>query len=204
MEVETIQMPKEIAEQEYKKYLKFVKERQDKRIDEMKRCLYEMKKGCKLIDIHKVMEHAGLNKNWQPKLAIARADWKQVFFVKQDEGRGYFSPRSDNTWQKDEYDNEKIEINKNTFMEWKREVGKDGKATWQIEKKAIKTKVPLIPVDLIPEGNLDNYFILWEVMQWEDLPQTKDPLLLKRISENMFAILGAWDITPLEQAILDK
>ncbi|KKL76663.1 hypothetical protein LCGC14_2042670 [marine sediment metagenome] len=55
----------------------------------------------------------------------------------------------------------------------------------------------------MPEGDLKNYYILWEVKLWEILPEVKDPFLLKRISQNMFVILGAWDITELERAIIE-
>jgi len=49
---------------------------------------------------------------------------------------------------------------------------------------------------------LSNYYILWESKEWEDLPETKDPFLLKRLSENLFVILGSWDLTDLEQSII--
>jgi hypothetical protein len=64
------------------------------------------------------------------------------------------------------------------------------------------TKVPIIPAELMPEGSLTNYYVLWEVKEWEELPEPKDPYLLKRISENLFVVLGAWEITDLERAII--
>ena len=54
----------------------------------------------------------------------------------------------------------------------------------------------------MPDGDLSGYYILWEVRDWKDLPETKDPLLLKRITENLFVILGAWELTDLEQSII--
>ena len=71
-----------------------------------------------------------------------------------------------------------------------------------MENKRIKTKVPIIPVEILPDGDLKNYYILWEASEWEELPETKDPILLKRISENLFVILGVWDLTELEQSII--
>ncbi len=73
---------------------------------------------------------------------------------------------------------------------------------WDIQTPKIKTKVPIIPAQLIPDGNLKDSYILWEVERWEDLPQKDDPLLLKRITENLFVILSAWEVTDLEQSII--
>ena len=91
MEIEKIQMPKERAREEWKKYNVLIKGRHDKYLEDMKKCMFELSKGRELIDIYKVMESAGVNKTYHPKLAIARADWKKVIFLKKDAGRGIFS-----------------------------------------------------------------------------------------------------------------
>lgn len=211
MELEKIQMPKDKAKGEWKIYNDLIKKRHDKYLEEMKKCMYQLSQGKALIDIYKVMEKAGVNKNYQPKLAISRADWKIVQFCKVDDGRGFFynpDRRSHGDWAiKNEGD---IDLQPQTFIQWTRV--KEQKITinkdtvdvdgWEIANKRIKTKVPIIPAQLIPEGNLTAYYILWEVERWEDLPQTKDPLLLKRITENLFVILSAWEVTDLEQSII--
>jgi hypothetical protein len=188
-------MPKEQAKEEWKKYCEVLKKRKEKFLKVMKDAYFQMKEGNELIDIYKVMKQTGLNENNQPKLAIARADLKFVYFIKQDEGAGFFSAERTN-WggQKDN-----VALPQNTFkVHWERIDGQ----TWNIKSKELKTKVPIIPIEILPEGNLQNYYILWETNEWEELPETKDPLLLKRISENLFAILGSWDLTELEQSII--
>ena len=213
MEIEKIQMPKEKAKAEWRIYNDLIKKRHDKYLEDMKKSMYQLSKGRELIDIYKIMENAGVTKNFQPKLAIARADWKEVQFCKQDDGRGFFYDPDrkkyyGGVWAvKNEGD---IDLRPQTFMQWARvkEQRKDSKDnivnvdSWQIANEKCKTKIPIIPAQLIPDGNLSNYYILWEVQKWEDLPETKDPLLLKRITENLFVILGAWEVTPLEQSII--
>lgn len=78
-----------------------------------------------------------------------------------------------------------------------------------IKNKLIKTKVPVVPAQFLPRGKLDNYYILWEVEDWENIPPRKDPIpprkdpiLLKRISNNLFAVLAVWKLTKLEQSII--
>lgn len=210
MEIEKIQMPKEKAKVEWKKYIDLIKKRYDKYLEDMKNCMYHLSQGKDLIDINKVMEKAGINKNYQPKLAIARADWKELHFHKKDSGRGFFAGSNKSWFIKSDGD---IDLPPETFIQWLR--GKDdlklkSGETYQVDKSEewaipnadIKTKVPIIPAQLMPEGNLSKYYILWEVKEWEELPEQKDPLLLKRITENLFVILSSWEVTSLEQSII--
>ncbi len=208
MEIQKIQMPKEKAKAEWRLYNDLIKKRHDKYLEEMKKCMYELSKGKELIDINKVMEKVGVSKNYEPKLAIAKAEWKEVYFSKKDSGRGFFSNNKGEWYQKSNGD---IDLPPETFTQWLRVKEnikmKDGSvrqadSTWNIQNPKIKTKVPIIPGHLIPEGSLKNHYILWEVDKWEDLPKKDDPILLKRITENLFVILSAWDVTELEQSII--
>lgn len=202
VEIEKIQMPKDKAKEEWKLYNDLIKKRHEKYLEDMKSSMYHLSKGRELVDIYKVMENAGVNKNYEPKLAIARADWEEAFFHKKDSGRGYFSGK-DSDWPSKSDGH--VDLQPQTFMDWPRRLDGDGKpitSEWAIQNSKIKTKVPIIPVLLMPDGNIDSYYILWEVKVWEELPETKDPLLLKRITENLFVILGAWEVTPLEQSII--
>lgn len=208
MELQKIQMPVEKAKVEWKIYNDLIKKRHDKYLEDMKNCMYQLSQGKELIDINKVMEKAGLNKSYQPKLAISRADWNEVIFNKKDSGRGFFSLNQSTWYSKSNGD---IDLPPETFTEWPRtkdDITMADKTTrkaenkWQIQTPNIKTKVPIIPGSLVPEGSLTGFYILWEVEKWEDLPKQDDPILLKRITENLFVILSAWDVTDLEQSII--
>jgi hypothetical protein len=66
--------------------------------------------------------------------------------------------------------------------------------------------VPIVPPSV--RGNLDlsQHFILWEVERWADnareVGPDVDPFLLRRVGSDLYAVVGSWDLTPLEQAIL--
>lgn len=196
-EISTMKMPKAQAKEEWKKYCEVLKTRKEKFLKIMKDAHYQMKEGRELLDIYKVMKETGLNENGEPRLAIARADLKEVYFEKRDTGTGAYG--TELHWNGVKRDKDQIELPQKTFdIHWKRE----GNSTWQIDKKVLKTRVPIIPIEILPDGNLKNFYILWESNEWEDVPETKDPILLKRISENLFAILGCWDLTELEQSII--
>jgi hypothetical protein len=196
-------LPEDQAREEWKKYCEVLKTRKEKYLRVMKDAMYQMKEGNPIIDVYEAIRKAGLNKNNEPRFAISRADLSTVYFRKRDEGTGKFG------WEKysstdivDSRDN--INLPANLFkIHWDRAKNRDGTdATWEIEKQLLKTKVPIIPVEILPDGDLENYYILWEVKEWESLPETKDPFLLKRISENLFAVLGQWDVTELERAVI--
>lgn len=192
-----ITMPEEQAAEEWKKYTSLLKTRKEKYLEIMKKAHYEMKKGRELLDVYKVMKIAGLNDSGEPKLAIARADIKKVIFRKRDKGTGTFE--MEEGWNRGGVRTD-IELPQETFnIHWERVTPNN---SWSIKKERIKTKVPIIPPELMPEGDLKNHYVLWEPLEWEELPETKDPILLKRISQNIFVILGSWDLTPLEQSIL--
>lgn len=198
--VQKIIIPEEQAKQEWKKYCELLKTRKDKHLKIMKESMYWAKKGKALIDVYETIQKAGLNKSNEPRFAIARADINQVRFEKRDTGSGNYL--MEEGWNRGGW-NTDVNLPQKLFkIQWERNLKPDGTPDWGIKDKVLRAKVPIIPAELMPEGDLKNYYILWEVKEWEKLPEVKDPFLLKRISENMFVILGAWDITELERAII--
>ena len=142
-------MPKEKAKEEWKVYNEIIKKKHDKYLEEMKKCMYQLSQGKALIDINKVMEKAGVTKKYEPKLAIARADWKEVFFNKKDSGRGFFSGKQTSWYVKSDGD---VDLPPETFAQWlrvqddiKMQDGTIRKADsrWAIQIPSIKSKVPI-------------------------------------------------------------
>lgn len=197
----TIEMPEEQAKKLWKEYNEVIKKRKEKYLKDLKACYYQLSKGKKLIDIYAIMSKTKLDVNGEPRLAIARADWKEVFFNKRDTGTGVFSDQTKMHWD----DTQKGEVGfpSQTFPNWKRKKDKDGNATSDIWRERISAGVPLIPAKFLPEGSLENYYILWEIKDWKEfIPPARDPFLLKRLTNNLFAVLAAWDITALERSII--
>lgn len=189
-----ITMNKEEAEKELKEYREIVKTRGEDYLKQIKESLYHLSQGRSILDMNIVMKVGGINEEGEPKLAIARSDWNRVRFRKQQVGAGRFF-RDDNSGLK-----MNVSIPENTFPKWN-EKEKADRFEEKIIRKTISTKVPIVPAQFLPKGKLENYYILWEVDKWNEEPP-KDPILLKRIEENTFVVLGAWDLTPLEQSII--
>ena len=196
IKVPKISMPKDQAKEEWKKYNLLLKTRKEKYLKTMKDAMYHMKKGKELIDVYLITKKFGLNKKGLPRIAISRADIPKLFFRKRDTGSGRFE--MEEGWDRKGWKSD-IELPQETYgVHWPRAEN----SQWQILNEMIKTKVPRVPIEMMPDGDLKNYYILWEVKEWENIPDAKDPLLLKRISQNLFVILGTWDVTPLEQSIM--
>jgi len=200
MDKTLIKMNKEEAQKHYQEYLDATKVRKEKYVEELKNLYRHLSEGAKVIDIYEAMKQAGVNENGEPKLGIAPASWKKVFFKKQFLGAGVFC---EGRWQ--EGKSEAVALPSGTFKEWK---SVPAPAEWdkdrvKIEREMIETKVPLVPAVLLPESkSMNGYYILFEVGEWNEVPVAKDPYLLKRINANAFVVLGKWDITEVELAVM--
>jgi hypothetical protein len=183
---------KERATREYLKYLKLCKTRKDQQFEDLKKLYYQLSKGKKIIDIFEAFKFAGLNEKEEPRLAIARANLKEISFKKLGNGSGEFR---ESTWN---YNKSDVHLPEGIFPNFKLKEG----STWDIkEPQTLKTKIPIICGKNIPsKEDLKNYFVLWEVEKW-DIPP-KDPFLLKRVTKNLFIIIDKWNLTKLEQALV--
>ena len=201
MNAPTIKIDEEKAKEIYKDYLEIVKTRKEKYLKQLKQIYYHLSKGHQVLDIYEVFKESGVNKDGEPKLAICRADYRDCFFSKLPLGSGFFA-KYHSTYRTS--NKGAVILPSNTFPEWKtipepNEFNKDREV---IERQSLKTKVPICPAHLLPKGKLDNYYILWEVSEWNEVPVVKDPFLLKRVNSNAFIVLAEWDLTSVEQAVI--
>jgi len=63
-------------------------------------------------------------------------------------------------------------------------------------------QVPLVPVHLRPKHSLENYHILWEAEWTKRYPV--DPYLLRRFGGDAWLVVAAWDLTPVERAVMEQ
>jgi hypothetical protein len=202
MKVEAIKMAKKEAKKELKKYEKLLETRKDKYLKQLKDAYHYLSKGKKIIDIYEVFKATGVNENEEPKLAIAPASSDEIYFCKMTHGKGVFSDRRPprNYWgerpAKGLPPRYNVVLPRGTFPDWSREGS-------VINARVIKTSVPIIPAQFVPEGSLSDYYLLWEAVGWEEVSiPPRDPILLKRLSKNLFAVLAAYELTKLERAIM--
>ncbi len=139
--------------------------------------------GKPILDLSAAFRSTGLSEQFLPRLGFARAYWKECHF--------------DGYW------------NRFSFARNVRR-GRDNvlaipRGSWDlnlVSRKSAFTKVPFIPpaVRKAMKLNIENYFILFEVTDWKQYPA--DPYLLQHITNNLYVVVGEWDLTPLEVALL--
>ena len=206
MQVEELAMPKKKAEEEFQALKQAFKQNAKLKRNQIRQDLYQVSKfmrhGKKVIDIYESFKKSGLNEDGNPKLAICPADAKRCYLVRRSEGSALFSGRRIRyryTPPRTSYGD--IALPEDTFDFPKTEYGS------LMGDDFLETTVPLIPAKILVQEVkvlLKNFHILWEVEPdaWKTMRPPRYPILLKRLTPNVFGILATWNLTPLERAII--
>jgi hypothetical protein len=192
MNVELIKIPQDVAKAKLASYRKAIAAREHSKAAAAVRAEYEQieagykaaARGLPLIELSKAMAMGGWDEQGRPKFAVARADLRQVSgSVGPSEVR--FSTRG---WER--------RHGNFTFRRSDMPARPTGNTWWNAT--AI---VPMVPPDVLPRPDLDlsRRVILWEA-DWLAAPV--DPLLLLPIGGDLYAVEAAWDLTPLERAVI--
>lgn len=195
MKVEQLAVPKEKARVLYKEYKEALQKHKDQFLQDMKRIYGHMKHGRSIIDIYEAFKETGLSEERNPKLAISAADTDICNFRKESKGSGLYYWKANAPWRAKK--THKVRLPEGT---WEFPVDEFGMPLNQ----DIGTIVPTIPAHFygVIKHNLRNYHILWEVDEWRPHIIPKDPMLLKRVTPNIFVVLATWDLTSLERAVI--
>jgi hypothetical protein len=178
---------------------------------DLKRVYGHMQKyGGSVIDVVESITKAGLNADNDPKMAIVRADSRVVFCRKYIGGNCgfhheiYWNPFGYNSQPRIiESKRPDVVIPSDSFKWTIKEGFENNRSDWAIKRATIQAPAPLIPAAILnlAQGNLKNYFVLWEVEKWQPIPP-RDPMLLKQLTPNLYAVVATWDLTELERAII--
>ena len=211
MDVPTIDMDPAVAEDAFREYRDALKERHSKEDEQIMRAYREMAKGTALLRLSEAMVLGGtVVQNLQefskdtpitlPKLAVARADGDFAWTsgIRKSGGLTILGKREVARNNR----KHRIEFPPGTFEG----IETDAARRWEwgrTESGAFNALIPNIPPHLRPPHALLNYHILWEA-EWRQAPGPPpgDPMLLKHIGGDLYAILASWDLTPVEQAVL--
>lgn len=191
MKVETIKINKKQALKEWKDYIEILKTRKEKYLREMKQLYFHAKRGKRIIDIYAVFKATGLNEKDEPKLAISPIKLKEINFRRWSSGEGAFKKHG---WNWSKFD---VSLPTKTFS------FKLDERNNLIASERIRADVPIVPARIlksITTKKLSDFYILWECNNWEERP--RDPILLKRISQNLFVVFAVWNLTTLERSVI--
>lgn len=209
MNISTLTISGPEAQQKLDQYRSILGKRRVKEDDKLEALYASITKGARVLNLAEAFKQTGLNDQQQPKLAIARADWKTVYCVRNP------SVKASEGWSNSVSNTvgftssprwnylamaTNIVLPANTFA-WKNSWNEKYKyhqlnVSWSV----LTSPVPHIPPSCRPKFGLHNYHILFEVEKWQTYPV--DPFLLRRISGMLFIVEAEWDLTPLEAELL--
>lgn len=150
--------------------------------------------GHEVIDAGAAIREGGFDDKMRPRLAIARADRSQIGFywhrwsdTARFDSRRQWDQASSNHWQLVEEVNFNRRNNKR-------------------ESVSGFAMVPIVPAHLRSKKSMRQYHILWEVEEWSDswigTSPDRDPYLLERLTGDYFKVVGEWDLTDVERAVM--
>ena len=213
MNVATITMEPELARQKLDAYRDALEKRHSSKVDEEWQAAVsayrELAKGTPLIDPIEAIRDCGWRQDSRPVLAIARADMQHVQWEVARDSRGWNpeTQRRTGNWAPMTW---RFAARKKTELAWRRREGQ-GKAFTvsdvlvepPSEPKRGVAMVPMVPPDVLPARGCDlsKHFILWEVENWDVSPPV-DPILLRPIGGNLYAVVAQWDLTEVERSII--
>ena len=180
MNLQAIEMDKAKALAAYQDYADALRKKWNQEDATLKKGYRALAQGKRVIELTEIIKAGGLDEKGRPRLAIVRADAKEVFL------------------RRSLYENE-LSFSMDDWPEKNRRITMHNIFESVPESIRAKAVVPSIPPEHRPIGSLFRYYILWEA-SWEDVP--KDPALLRRIGPILFVVIAEWNLTPLEQAVL--
>ena len=207
MDVATIEMPRGQARQKWEEYRDGCKDHPDNQFyKDMKKIYHALGQGRKLTDINKVIKKGGLNHQLMPRLSIARADSELSICQYNDNGDLQFYSGHHRRWSDGALKRDIFVQGQFPELEEKHKSTYNDRAWDNVYRhnRRLSTTLPEIPPSVYPKGKLDNYYILWEVEEWAEVPEPPgDPWLLHRLEPgNMFVVLAGWDLTELERTVV--
>lgn len=148
-------------------------------------------KGQQVIDLPQAMSAAGLQDTRErfPRLAVCRADAKACHVYMSSNGSAAFG--ADDRPGNIRGIKRVTSMPPSTFPAFNRD--------WNTQTHG-RAVVPIIPANLRPRTDITNYHIVWDAVWTRDVPV--DPLLVRHLAGGLYAIVAAWDLTPLERAVM--
>lgn len=190
-DIPVIKMNKNQARRAYLEYRESV--RHNPKADDvmLKQAYRQLSLGRRILNIYDVMRFAGVDDKGLPRLAIGQASARTVGL-----GMGYTQRRGERVGVFGADGNcdahlclQNVVLPLNTFP------------TWPPSYRGPEAIVPRIPPRFRPaRGKLGDYHILWDA-DWTLAPPL-DPVLLRRITGLLFAVVATWDLTELERSVL--
>jgi hypothetical protein len=202
MNVDLIRMSPEEAQHRLSEYRAELHRANDAEYAAIAQGLEALAEGTPILSLTRAIQAGGFDEQMRPRLAIARADRKQVKFEWHNGQRAVFD-----TSRAQSQATSTLAIPVDMGREHGRKHPTQG---WGLTVRGFAL-VPMIPpkvrrVARVRPSYDSRHFILFEVEQWSDTrisaQPDRDPYLLRHLGGDAYAVLAEWDLTPLEQMVM--
>lgn len=209
----SITMPVAQAREKVAEYLKSVRSRHTSEDHAILQGYKALARGKTIVDLPKVIRLGGEFEEGHmaglPRLAVATASHDFVWVTRHRDGGVNFLPGVISSWGPNRISNQRrkdcFRLPAGTLPPETREPASSAKTRhWSPWSGQMRAMVPHVPPGLRPGHSLDNYQILFEVEEWAPDPTApRDPALLKHIGGDLYAVMATWDLSALEQSVLN-
>lgn len=202
MDVATITMPADEARRRLRSYERALSRRTDPEYQQIAVALDRLTEGTPLLVMTDAFRLAPRDDKGRPRLGLARADRRQVRLMFATPGTwragepctASFSTEAKPDWRPGDVRYRDLDLRIDL------EVGPADRDSRGF------SLVPIVPPDVLGRRALQRCFILWEVDAWAEsrigaVPD-RDPFLLERVGGDLWAVVGEWDLTDVERAIM--
>lgn len=206
MNVATLAMPVEEAREKLEEYKNGLTLRNDEEYERLVRAYGALAKGTSLVVLSQVIAKAPRDEKLRPRLAIGRADRRQVHYERARNASAFETFSTRNGWRERSLDTLLSVPVVEAFTPAYPRSQFSPPDQWRDSTIQGYAIVPIVPPAVRGRRALNTHFILWEVERWADQrigsTPDRDPYLLQRIGDDLYAVVGEWDLTDVERAIL--
>lgn len=201
MDVNIATMHREEAMEQFELYREAVKRSHSAADRLMARAYKAMSEGLGVLNLKDALTKGGVDPHtWLPRMAAMRADKPLAHFQRGWGGSGFYS-FSDRFYLS--RNNAKMRTAQLQFAMPRGSFPEASLGQQPLQYRwTHSAPVPPIPPQFRPADALSKYVVLWEVMEWNPVQPPDDPILLKRLSGNLYAVLAQWDLTEIEKMVL--
>jgi hypothetical protein len=205
MNVPMIHMDREKARERLRALRTQLHRRSEAEYEALRVSYEQLVEGKPVLALQEVLAAGGIDADGRPRLAIARADRRQVHVTRHGNGLRY-STKPRTMWG-----GERRRFFPGMVIEYRADLpAVPGSVPNPWSAREGFALVPLVPSEVVNlvggTTNLRHFFTLFEVEAWSNTSlqarPDRDPFLLRDLGYGMYGVVAQWDLSELERTVM--